>query len=66
MSRIVGTVALLPDEKDALLTLAESEGVAPPEMVRWLIRTEAQRRGLWLPSPEQEQPQQGVQDEHTK
>lgn len=37
----------LPEEKVALARIARQERRSPSEMLREMIRTEAQRRGLW-------------------
>jgi len=40
------TIKVLPDQKAALESMAESEGEPVAVVLRRLIRTEAQRRGL--------------------
>ena len=51
-------------EKQALAQLAEAEGgLSQGAMVRNLIRTEARRRGLWLPPDGNDHQEQEVQHE---
>ena len=48
MNRIV--VTLEQPEYAALLQMAAAELRSPPNQLRQILRQEAERRGLWLPS----------------
>ena len=49
------TVTFTPDEAQALVCLAQAETRPVKDQVRFLVRTEAERRGLW-PTPGQTRP----------
>jgi len=51
------TVKVLPAHKAVLERIAQSEDTSEAAIVRRLIRSEAERRGLW-PAPEQPQRQE--------
>lgn len=41
------TVTFTPTEREILQTLAVLDLRYPQEQIRWLVRQEAERRGLW-------------------
>ena len=45
------TVIMTPEEKAALIDLARADLRDPREHLRWLLREEAERRGMWPPAP---------------
>jgi hypothetical protein len=49
------TISFTPDETKALRRLSEMDFRPPKDQVRWLVRQEAKRRGLWLPDDAQDQ-----------
>ncbi len=53
------SVKVLPEHKQAVEEMARAEGEAVATVVRRLIKSEAQRRGLW---PSQIEPGQGCGD----
>lgn len=42
------TISLTPEEADALGRMVEADFRPPKEQLRWLLRQEAERRGLCL------------------
>jgi len=43
-------VRVTPGERDALVAMARKELIKPSEMLRFVLREAAQRRGLWPPA----------------
>ena len=51
------TISFTPDERKALQAMAEKDFRPPKDQLRWLLREEAQRRGL-LPAKQEARPAQ--------
>ena len=41
------TISFTPEERRGLQEMAETEMRPPKEQLRWVLRRELQRRGLW-------------------
>lgn len=45
------TITITPEEKAALIDLAQAELRDPREQLRWLLKEAAERRGILPPAP---------------
>lgn len=43
-------ITLTPEEQQALVTMATADLRYPHEQLRWLLKQEAERRGIWPPA----------------
>ena len=56
------TISFTPSESQVLQAMAEKDFRPPKDHVRWLLREEAKRRGLWPPVKAPQESQRATEE----